>query len=66
MGLLHLEYQLSNDTVEGNWTIEINNKQKKIIQVQKHILPRFKVDVEYPKSFYVKSKEALLFKICAK
>lgn len=63
MGLVHLEYQLSNETIEGNWTIE-TGKEKKIIQVRKYTLPRFKVDVEYPKTIYAKAKK-ILFKVCA-
>lgn len=64
MGLVHLEYQLSEETVEGNWTIEAN-KEKTIVEVRKHILPRFKVIIEHPKSIYVKARE-IIFKVCAK
>lgn len=64
MGLVHLEYQLSNETVEGNWTIEAN-KEKKVIQVRRYTLPRFKVDINNTKLFYVKTKE-MIFRICAK
>lgn len=64
IGLVHLEYQLSDETLEGNWTIEAN-KEKKLIKVRKYILPRFKIDIHHPKSFYVKAKE-IIFKICAK
>lgn len=61
---MHLEYQLSDETVEGNWTIEAN-KEKIIIVVRKYVLPRFKVDVHHPKSIYVGIKE-ITFNICAK
>lgn len=64
MGLIHLEYQLSNETIEGNWTIE-TNKERKIVQVRKYTLPRFKVDIDHAKSFYVKAKE-IIFRICGK
>lgn len=64
MGLVHLEHQLSEETVEGNWTIEAN-KEKKVIEVRKYILPRFKVNLEHPTAIYARANE-IIFIVCAK
>lgn len=63
-GLVHLEYQLSEETVEGDWTIEANDERKNI-EIKKYVLPRFKVDVQHPKELYINASK-VEFKVCAK
>lgn len=63
-GLVHLEYQLSDETVEGQWTIEANGETK-TVEIKKYVLPRFKVELLYPKEVYEKAKK-VEFKVCAK
>lgn len=63
-GLVHLEYQLSDETVEGQWTIEANGEIK-TVEVKKYVLPRFKVELSHPKELYEKARK-VEFKVCAR
>lgn len=63
-GLVHLEYLLSDETVEGQWTIEAN-EEIKTVEIKKYVLPRFKVDLTYPEEIYLKGNQAK-FKVCTK
>lgn len=64
IGLAHLEYLLSEETVEGNWTIQADSKRK-TFEVRRHTLPRFKVSVDHPKSVYVRAEDVPI-RVCAK
>lgn len=63
-GLAHLEYQLSDETVEGQWTIEANGEIK-TVEIKKYVLPRFKVELIHPEEIYIKAKQ-VEFQVCAK
>lgn len=63
-GLVHLEYQLSDETVEGQWTIEAKSELQ-TVEVKKYVLPHFRVELLHPKEIYVKSEQVEI-KACAK
>lgn len=63
-GLAHLEYQLSDETVEGLWNIEANGEIK-TVEIKKYVLPRFKVKVTCPEEIYVNASQ-VEFEVCAK
>lgn len=63
-GLAHLEYQLSEETVEGDWMVETNGEAKSI-EIKKYVLPRFKVELQHPEQMYINASK-LEFQVCAK
>ncbi|XP_076257908.1 alpha-1-macroglobulin-like isoform X1 [Rhynchophorus ferrugineus] len=63
-GLAILEYKLVNEAMIGKWKIEVA-KTSKQIEVAKYIVPKFKIDLTYPKSVYHQS-DSLTISACAK
>lgn len=63
-GFALVEYQLSDDIIEGYWIIEAHGKMK-VIEVKKYVLPRFRIQTKHPEEIYRKA-EILNFKVCAR
>jgi hypothetical protein len=64
LGLAQLEHKLSRDSVEGKWRIEADGETR-IFEVNKYVLPRFKVSIVHPKIIYHKDSFVTM-KVCAK
>ncbi|RZC36886.1 pregnancy zone protein-like, partial [Asbolus verrucosus] len=64
LGLAHLEHQLSRDPIEGKWQIEADGEVK-TFEVNKYVLPRFKIHIIHPKIIYYKIPSTTI-KVCAK
>ncbi|XP_050293499.1 murinoglobulin-1-like [Anthonomus grandis grandis] len=50
-GLVKLEYQLVDEALTGKWKLQVQN-QSRPFEVAKYNVPRFKIDLKYPKLVY--------------
>lgn len=62
MGLLHLEYNISERAYEGTWTVQAGTTQRKV-DVTKEQAPRFEIHVNTSSGIYV-SANAFNYRVC--
>ncbi|KAL3287814.1 hypothetical protein HHI36_002274 [Cryptolaemus montrouzieri] len=63
-GLVQLEHQIYKDAIVGKWRVEVNGEIKHF-EVSKYVLPRFNINITYPKMIYYDAKY-LELKVCSK
>ncbi|CAG9766185.1 unnamed protein product [Ceutorhynchus assimilis] len=63
-GLVSFDYQLVPESMIGKWKLQAEN-QTTTFEVAKYNVPRFKIDLKYPKSIYYKTKSINIL-VCGK
>ncbi|GJQ65984.1 hypothetical protein Trydic_g4077 [Trypoxylus dichotomus] len=62
LGLVHLEFQLASDTIEGLWLITGDDLYASF-EVKKYILPRFQAKITGPGNIY-KASKSVSYTVC--